>query len=110
MQFGWYGTLDQGIPLIVGPDQSSGRVALPNAAGMVTPGGPMTSFPLVNALHGLGTGRAALIAYLTSWSTLGLQRILSWELPLMGVEFASSDEFVEVAGSEVGAGHARLER
>jgi hypothetical protein len=55
---------------------------------MVTPGGPMTSFPLVNALHDLGTGRAALIAYLTSWSTLGLQRILSWELPLMGVEFA----------------------
>ena len=34
----------------------------------------MTS-PLVTALHAAGTGRSALIAYLTSWSTLGLQRI-----------------------------------
>jgi uncharacterized membrane protein YraQ (UPF0718 family) len=63
-------------------------LAIASGAGMVTPGGPMTSFPLVNALHAAGTGRSALIAYLTSWSTLGLQRILSWELPLMGVEFA----------------------
>jgi outer membrane receptor protein involved in Fe transport len=36
-QFMWYNTLEQGIPLILGPDQSTGRVALPNAAGMVTP-------------------------------------------------------------------------
>jgi hypothetical protein len=36
-QFGFFNRLDQGIPLIVGPDQSSGRVALPNSAGMVTP-------------------------------------------------------------------------
>jgi uncharacterized membrane protein YraQ (UPF0718 family) len=64
-------------------------VALASVAGMVTPGGPMTSFPLVTALHAAGTGRSALIAYLTSWSTLGLQRILAWELPLMGVEFAA---------------------
>ena len=64
-------------------------MAIASGAGMVTPGGPMTSFPLVNALHGAGTGRSALIAYLTSWSTLGFQRILSWEIPLMGVEFAA---------------------
>ena len=36
-QFMWYGRLDQGIPLITGPDQSSGRVPLPNSAGMMTP-------------------------------------------------------------------------
>jgi uncharacterized membrane protein YraQ (UPF0718 family) len=64
-------------------------VAIAAGAGMVTPGGPMTSFPLVNALHQAGSGRSALVAYLTSWSTLGLQRIMSWELPLMGVEFAA---------------------
>ena len=32
--FGWYGTLNQGIPLLEGPDISSGRVPLPNAIGM----------------------------------------------------------------------------
>jgi uncharacterized membrane protein YraQ (UPF0718 family) len=58
-------------------------------AGMVTPGGPMTSFPVVNALHEAGTGRRALVAYLTSWSTQGFQRILMWELPLLGLEFAT---------------------
>lgn len=34
--FGWYNTIDRGIPLIVGPDLSSGRVALPNTVGMTT--------------------------------------------------------------------------
>lgn len=63
-------------------------VALATAAGALTPGGPMTSFPLVSALHTAGSGRPALVAYLTSWSTLGFQRILSWEVPLMGLEFA----------------------
>jgi hypothetical protein len=47
----------------------------------------MTSFPIVNALQESGTGRAPLIAYLTSWSTLGFQRILIWELPLLGLPF-----------------------
>jgi uncharacterized membrane protein YraQ (UPF0718 family) len=62
---------------------------LASGAGMVTPGGPMTSFPVVSALHEAGTGRRALVAYLTSWSTQGFQRILMWELPLMGFEFAA---------------------
>lgn len=64
-------------------------ILLATGAGTVTPGGPMTSFPVVSALHEAGTGRRALVAYLTSWSTLGLQRILMWEVPLMGVEFAA---------------------
>ena len=64
-------------------------MVLATGAGMVTPGGPMTSFPVVNALHEAGTGRRALVAYLTSWSTQGFQRILMWELPLMGFEFAT---------------------
>ena len=63
-------------------------VALAAGAGALTPGGPMTSFPVVNALHVAGSGRSALVAYLTSWSVLGMQRILTWEVPLMGADFA----------------------
>jgi len=37
LQFMWYNRLGQGIPQVVGPDQSSGRVALPNSVGMTTP-------------------------------------------------------------------------
>ena len=36
-QFGWYGTLDQGLPFVQGPDTSSGRIALPNTVGMTSP-------------------------------------------------------------------------
>jgi hypothetical protein len=35
-QFGWYGTLDQGIPFLPDPDLSSGRIHLPNTVGMRT--------------------------------------------------------------------------
>jgi len=35
-QFGWYGTLDQGIPRLEGPNLSSGRIRLPNDYGMQT--------------------------------------------------------------------------
>lgn len=56
-------------------------------AGALTPGGPMTSFPLVLALRKGGSGVGPLVAYITSWSTLGLQRLLMWEIPLMGLPF-----------------------
>jgi Carboxypeptidase regulatory-like domain/TonB dependent receptor-like, beta-barrel len=35
--FGWARTINQGIPFITGPDQSSGRVPLPNSATMRVP-------------------------------------------------------------------------
>jgi uncharacterized membrane protein YraQ (UPF0718 family) len=57
--------------------------------GSATPGGPMTSFPLVQALEKAGTGRSILITYLTAWSTNGFQRVINWELPLLGFEFAA---------------------
>ena len=34
--FGWYGTINQGIPRLEGPDLSSGRIQLPNSYGMQT--------------------------------------------------------------------------
>ena len=70
-------------------DQSGLRgVSLATGLGFGTPGGPSTSFPVVAALYHAGTGRAPLVAYLTAWSTIGFNRILTWELPLLGMEFA----------------------
>ena len=63
-------------------------MAIATAAGTVTPGGPMTSFPLVTVLRDSGTGIGALVAYVTAWTTMGLQRVFMWEVPLMGAEFA----------------------
>lgn len=56
-------------------------------AGALTPGGPMISFPLVAALYRMGADISFLVAYLTAWEVLGVQRILVWDMPLMGVKF-----------------------
>ena len=56
-------------------------------AGILTPGGPLVSFPMVAAFYQSGASLSALVAYVTSWSLFGFQRILAWELPFMGSRF-----------------------
>ena len=52
--------------------------------GTVTPGGPMTHFPIVASLFKVGVGIGPLVSYLTAWSLFGLQRIIMWEIPFLG--------------------------
>ena len=56
-------------------------------AGILTPGGPMVSVPFMVALANSGAATPALVAYMTSWSLFGVQRIIAWEAPLMGWRF-----------------------
>ena len=62
-------------------------IVIASVAGVLTPGGPMVSVPLMVALAHSGAGLAALVAYMTSWSLFGIQRIIAWEAPLMGWRF-----------------------
>ena len=64
-------------------------------AGVVTPGGPMVSVPFMVALAHSGAALPPLVAYMTSWSLFGMQRIIAWEAPLMGWHFV----FVRVVPS-----------
>ena len=73
----------------VGEESGLKGILIACIAGAIMPGGPMTAFPLVVALYASGADRGALVAYVTAWSLLGVQRILTWELPLMGSEFVS---------------------
>jgi uncharacterized membrane protein YraQ (UPF0718 family) len=52
--------------------------------GGVTPGGPMTHFPVIASLFKMGVGVGPLVAYLTAWSLFGLQRVVMWEIPFLG--------------------------
>lgn len=52
--------------------------------GSLTPGGPMTHFPIIATLFKMGVGIGPLVSYLTAWSLFGLQRIILWELPFLG--------------------------
>ena len=54
--------------------------------GSVTPGGPMTHFPVIASLYKVGIGIGPLVAYLTAWSLFGLQRIIMWEIPFLGAK------------------------
>lgn len=75
---------------IIGKESSWRGLFMATFAGTITPGGPASAFPLLALLAGAGADRGALVAYITSWATLGLQRILVWEVPFMGPEFAVS--------------------
>ena len=64
-------------------------ILIATLAGILTPGGPMISFPLIAALFKLGADMGPLVGYLTAWELLGVQRIIVWEIPFMGMKFAS---------------------
>lgn len=62
-------------------------ITIATLAGAFTPGGPLILFPLIGALYKMGVDYGPLVAYLTSWEILGMQRILIWEIPFMGIKF-----------------------
>lgn len=72
----------------VGEQSGFRGLLIATLAGALTPGGPIASFPFVVALYMAGADRGALVAYLTSWALLGFQRVMVWEIPLMGMDFA----------------------
>lgn len=63
-------------------------LAVATLAGALTPGGPMAAFPLVLVLAGAGADRGALVAYILSWALNGFQKLLVYEVPLLGPDFA----------------------
>ncbi len=78
-------------------------IFMASAAGVITPGGPMVSVPLLVVLANSGMALGPLVAYMTAWSLFGMQRIIAWEAPPMGWRFvavrtASSLVFPILAG------------
>ncbi len=56
--------------------------------GTLSPGGPMAAFPLVLVLAGSGADKGALVAFILAWSLNGFQKLLVYEAPLLGLDFA----------------------
>src|SRR5215467_5447852 len=79
---------DPGLPLRhFGREGGFRGIVIAAFAGILTPGGPMISVPFMVALANSGAATPALVAYMTSWSLFGVQRIIAWEAPLMGWRF-----------------------
>jgi uncharacterized membrane protein YraQ (UPF0718 family) len=64
-------------------------IVIASFAGILTPGGPMVTVPFMVALANSGAALPSLVAYMTSWSLFGMQRIIAWEAPLMGWKFVA---------------------
>jgi uncharacterized membrane protein YraQ (UPF0718 family) len=62
-------------------------ILIASAAGVLTPGGPMVSVPFMVALANSGVALGPLVAYMTAWSLVGMQRLIAWEAPLLGWHF-----------------------
>lgn len=63
-------------------------LAVAAAAGALLPGGPWVIMPLVLAIARAGADAGACVAFVVAWSSLGVNRLLVWELPFLGSEVA----------------------
>ena len=84
----WFLVPRDRISALVGPNSGMRGLIIATVAGTITPGGPASAYALLAVLAASGADRGAMIAYITAWATLGLQRILVWDVPFMGAEFA----------------------
>ncbi len=73
---------------LVGSESGVAGLVIATIAGTITPGGPSSAYALLAMLAASGADRGALISYITAWATLGMQRVLVWDVPFMGAEFA----------------------
>ena len=73
---------------LVGRNSGLAGLAIATLAGAITPGGPASAYAFLAVMGASGADRGAMVAYITSWGMLGLQRVLVWDVPFMGTEFA----------------------
>ncbi len=74
----------------LGEESGLPGLVLATLAGSLTPGGPFVQFPIVAALLKSGAGVAPVMAYISAWSLLGMNRFLIYELPLLGWKLSLS--------------------
>lgn len=75
------------IERLFGENAGFGGVILASLLGALTPGGPFVAFAIGASSLKAGATLAPLIAYITAWSTMNLNRSITYELPLMGRQF-----------------------
>lgn len=77
------------VARFLGEQAGARGILLASLLGMVMPGGPFTSFPLVYALGRSGAAVGPLMAFIVAWSIIGLNRMLIWEVPFLGFGFTA---------------------
>jgi len=78
------------VAAVLGAHAGFGGTLFASAIGGFLPGGPMVAFPLALALFHAGAAQAPLVALITAWALLAVNRTLLFELPLLGYRFTLS--------------------
>lgn len=72
-------------------DAGSGLVGilLGTGVGVITPAGPFVSMPIAAVMLRSGAGAGPVIAFLSAWALISVQRFVAWEVPILGLRFAA---------------------
>lgn len=73
----------------LGPGSGARGYGIALMGGIVTPAGPFAVFPILVALRRAGASFPVCVVYVTAWATLGIQRLVIWELPFLGFDFVA---------------------
>lgn len=76
------------ITKLLGREAGARGIVIGAFIGIIMPGGPYVSFPLLAVLYKGGASIGAISALLSSWGLLGLFRFITFELPILGPHFA----------------------
>jgi len=73
----------------IGPESGLLGMLVATGVGSILPGGPFIAFPFAVSFYDAGAGLPQLVALITSWSTLGVIRIVAFEWPMLGPRFVA---------------------
>jgi uncharacterized membrane protein YraQ (UPF0718 family) len=68
----------------VGEESGLKGILIGTCLGAIAPGGPFIQFPIVAAMFKAGAHIGPLIAYLSAWALIGVNRVIAFEIPLLG--------------------------
>jgi uncharacterized membrane protein YraQ (UPF0718 family) len=80
----------------VGGDSGLVGLVIATLIGAIMPGGPFTIYPLAGAFLAIGAGVGPAVAFVTSWTLIGLNRAIIWEVPFLGVDFVTTRMLVSL--------------
>lgn len=71
----------------VGAESGVSGLVIATLVGAIMPGGPFTIYPLGAAFLTVGADVGAVVAFVTSWTLIGYNRAIVWEMPFFGLDF-----------------------
>lgn len=76
------------IQATLGSESGVRGIAIAAGVGVVTPAGPFVAMPLAAVMLRSGAAVGPVVAFISAWSLLALNRLIAWEIPIVGARVA----------------------